>query len=165
MVCFCVGRVWVKSYCRDLSPHVAYISWWHVAHISWWHIAHILIRINLIRISPIVHVALFSYPDSLNERHTTFTNITSGRPLQRTRMTDIYYPDIFVRIIDWNRQVLHVIITACHDPYSATCRVIWQEWSDNKSLPTISDSYGASHDLCQPSVGWWWPCHHLVTSW
>ena len=81
------------------------------------------------------------------------------------RTTDISYPDMFVRIIDWSKQVLHVIITACYDPHFATCRVKGQEWSDGKSLPTISDSHGASHDLCQPPVGWWWPCHHLVASW
>ena len=58
-------------YCRDPSPHVA--------HISWWRVAHILIRVNFIRISLRVHVARFSYPDSLKERHTTLTNITSER--------------------------------------------------------------------------------------
>ena len=143
--------------CRDPSPHVA--------HISWWHVAHILIRINLIQISPRVHVARFSYPDSLMERHTTLTNITSRRLPQRTQMTDIYYPDMFVWIIDWSKQVLHVITTACHGPRSATYRVKGQEWSDGKSLPTISDNPRASHDLCQPLVRWWWPCHHLVASW
>ena len=145
--------------CRDLSP------WWHVAHTSWWHVAHISIRINPIWISPKVHMARFSYPNSLKERHTTLTNITSGRLPQHIRTTDIHYPGMFVRIIDWSKQVLHVITTACHGPRSATCRVKWQKWSDDKSLPTISDSRGAAHDFYQPPVGWWWPCHHLVVSW
>nr|CAN81237.1 hypothetical protein VITISV_031072 [Vitis vinifera] len=65
--------------------------------------AHILIRISLIRISPSVHVARLSYPDSLKEGHTTLTNITSERLPQRIRTTDIHYP-------------------ACHDPRSATYR-------------------------------------------
>ena len=121
---------------RDPSPHVA--------HISWWRVAHILIRVNLIRISPRVHVARLSYPDPLKERHTTLTNITSGRLPQHIRTTDIHYPDMFVRIIDWSKQVLHVITTTCHGPRSATCRVKGQEWSDIKSLPTIT-----SHDFWQ----------------
>ena len=121
-------------HCRDPSP------WWHVAHTSWWHVAYISIRINPIRISLRVHVARLSYPDSLKERHTTLTNITSGRTPHRIRTTDIYYPDMFVRIIDWSKQVLHVITTVCHGPHSATCRVKGQEWSDGKSLPTISVS-------------------------
>ena len=89
------------------------------------------------------------------------------------RTTAISHPDdrhilsgyVFVRIVDWSKQVLHVISTACHGPCSATYRVKGQEWSDGKSLPMISDSRGASHDLCQPPVGWWWPCHHLEASW
>ena len=120
---------------------------------------------DLIRISPRVHLARFSYPDFLREKHMTLANITSGRSSYHIRTTDISYPDMFVRIIDWSKQVLHVITTVCHGPRSATCRVKGQEWSDGKSLPTISDSPGASHDLCQPPVGWWWPCHHLVASW
>ena len=118
-----------------------------------------------IRISPRVHVARFSYPDFLREKHTTLANITSGRSSYHIRTTDISYSDMFVRIIDWSKQVLHVIITACHGPRSATCRVRSQEWSDGKSLPTISDSCGASHHLCQPPYEWWWPCHHLEASW
>ena len=145
--------------CRDLSP------WWHVAHTSWWHVTHISVWINPIRISPRVHVARLSYPDFLKERHTILTNITSGRPPHRIRTTDIYSPDMFVRIIDWSKQVLHVTTTAYHGPRSATYKVKGQEWSDGKSLPTISDSRDASYDLCQPLVGWWWPCHHLVVSW
>ena len=103
---------------------------------------------------PRVHVARFSYPDSLKERHTTLTNITSGQLPQHIRTTDIHYPGMFVRIINWSKQVLHIIATACHGPRSATCRVKWQEWSDGKSLPTISDSRSNYHDLCQPPVGW-----------
>ena len=98
-----------------------------------------------------------SHPD---DRH-----ITSGRSSYHIWTTDISYPDMFVRIIDWSKQVLHVIITACHGPRSATYRVKGHEWSDGKSLPTIFDSRDASHDLCQQPVGWWWPCHHLVASW
>ena len=113
--------------------------WWHVAHISWWHVAYILIWITPIRISLRVHVAL-SYPDSLRERHTTLTNITSGQPPHRIRTTDIYYPDMLVQIIDWSKQVLHVITTSCYGPRSATCRVKGQKWNDGKSLLTISDS-------------------------
>ena len=152
--------------CRDPSP------WCHVTRILIWifpivHVARLLlsgllqgdlIRITPIRISPRVHVARFSYPNSLKERHTTLINITSGQPTYTVR---IY----FVRIVDWSKRVLHVIITACHGPRSATCRVKGQEGSDDKSLPTISNSHDASHDLCQPPVGWWWPCHHLVSSW
>ena len=54
-----------------------------------------LIRITPIRISPRVHVARFSYPDSLKERHMTLTNITSGRPPHRIWTIDIYYPNMF----------------------------------------------------------------------
>ena len=72
---FCQGKMskLKGGHCRGPPPP-------HVANISWWHVAHILIQINLIRISPRVHVARFSYPDSLKERHTTLTNITSGQP-------------------------------------------------------------------------------------
>ena len=94
--------------------------------------------------SPRVHVARLSYLDPLKERHTTLTNITSGRLPQHIRTTDIHYPDMFVWIIDWSKQVLHIITTACHDPRSATCRVKGQEWSDSKSLPMIT-----SHDFWQ----------------
>ena len=87
------------------------------------------------------------------EMHTTLTNIISERSSYHIRTTDISYPDMFVWIINWNKQVLHAIITTCHDPHSATCRVKGQEWSDGKSLPTISDSHGASNDLYQPPVG------------
>ena len=161
-----VLQVCITSSCLDThTPLVGFHSSSCRDPSSWWHMTHISIRISFICISPRVHVARFSYPDFLKERHTTLTNITSGRPPHRIRTTNIYYPDMFVRIIDWSKQVLHVIITACHGPRSATCRVKGQEWSDGKSLPTISDSRGASHDLCQPPVGWWWPCYHLVASW
>ena len=94
-----------------------------------------------------------SQTSHLDDRH-----ITSGRPTYPIRIC-------FVRIVDWSKQVLHIIPTTCHGPRSATCRVKGQEWSDGKSLPTIFDSRGASHDFCQPPVGWWWPCHHLEASW
>ena len=106
--------------------------------------AHIFIRVNLIWISSRVHVVRFSYPDSLKKRHTTLTNITSRWLPQRIRTTDIHYPGIYIRIIDWSKQVLHVITTTCHGPRSATCRVKGQEWSDGKSLPAIT-----SHDFWQ----------------
>ena len=85
-------------------------------------------------------------------------NITFGRPTYPIRIC-------FVQIVDWSKQVLHVIPTGCHDPRSATYRVKGQEWSDGKSPPTIFNNRGTSHDLCQPLVGWWWPCHHLEASW
>ena len=97
---------------------------------------------------PRVHVARLSYPDPFKKRHTTLTNITSGRLPQHIRTTDIHYSDMFVWIIDWSKQVLHVITTACHGPHSATCRVKGQEWSDSKSLPTItSHDFWQSHQL------------------
>ena len=121
------------------------------------------------------------YPHLDFPKRTRGTLLLSGLPQgeahdtskHHIRTTAISHPDdrhilsryVSVRIVDWSKQVLHVISTACHGPRSATCRVKGQEWSDGKSLPTISDSCGASHDLCQPLVGWWWPCHHLEASW
>ena len=98
----------------------------------------------LIRISPRVHVVRFSHHDSLKERHTTLTNITFEQLPQRIQAADIHYPGMFVWIIDWSKQVLYVITTACHGPRSSTCRVKGQEWGDGKSLPTIT-----SHDFWQ----------------
>ena len=136
---------------------------WHTFPDDTWHA--FLSGLTPSGFPPKVHVVRFSYSDSLRERHTTLTNITSGRPPYHIRTTDISYPDMFVRIIDRSKQVLHVITTACHGPRSATCRVKGQEWNDDKSPPTISNNRDASHDLCQPPVGWWWPCHSLEASW
>ena len=115
---------------------------WHTPPDDAWHTFSS--RSTSSGFSPRVHVARLSYPDPLKKRHTTLTNITSGRLPQHIRTTDIHYPDMFVRIIDWSKQVLHVITTACHGPRSATYRVKGQEWSDSKSLPTIT-----SHNFWQ----------------
>ena len=109
-----------------------------------------------------IHVTRLSYPDYLKEVQATLINIrhpddfhlifglpqgssndtykhkTSGRLSQYIRMTNICHSDMIVRVIDWSEQVLHVIATACHGPRSATCRVKGWEWSDGKSLPTIT---------------------------
>ena len=114
--------------------------------------------------SPRVHVARLSYLDPLKERHTTLTNITSGRLPQHIRTTDIHYPDMFVWIIDWSKQVLHIITTACHDPHLAICRVKGQDEVTISHVPRSLHMI-TYHDLCQPPVGWWWPYHHLVSSW
>ena len=113
----------------------------------WWHVTRISIRISSIRISPRVHVVGFPYPDSLRERHTTLANITSGRPTYHIR---ICLSESLTKV----SKSYYVIPTACHSPRSATCRAKGQEWWQV-----------TSHDLCQPPVGWWWPCHHLEASW
>ena len=120
------------------------------------------------------------YPHSDFPKSTRGALLLSGLPQGEAHDTRKYHirtivilhPDdrhilsgYVIRIIDWSKQVLHVIITPCHGPRSVTCKVKGQEWSDDKSLPTISDRHGASHDLCQPPVGWWLLCHHLVASW
>ena len=84
------------------------------------------------------------------------------------RTTDISYPDMFVRIVDWSKQVLlhhsdsltqptirrlqseRTERVASHLRRSVACRTKGREWWQ---VP--------SHDLCQPPTGWWWPCHHL----
>ena len=156
--------------CRDPSP------WWRVTHFSWWHVAHISIMIIPILISPRGHVARSGFPQEdtwcaspiwtssgrgtrhSQTLHPDDRHITFGRPTYPIRIC-------FVRIVDWSKQVLHVIPISCHDPRSATYRVKWHEWNDGKSPPTISDNRDTSHDLCQLPVGWWWLCHHLEASW
>ena len=167
---FCL--VWLPSnesdHCRDPS------SWEHVPRTLWWHVARITIRITPIRI----HMTRLSYPDCLKEVQTTLINIRhpddfhliSGLPQgssndfhKYVRMTNISHPNIIIRVIDWSKQVLHVITTACHGPRSATCRVKRQDevTTSHFSQPLHTITY---HDLCQPPVWWWWPCHHLMSS-
>ena len=97
----------MRHYCRDPSP------WWHVARISIW--------ISSIQISPRGHVTRFPYPDSLRERHTTLTNITSGQPTYPIR---ICLSGSLTKV----SKSYYVIPTACHSPRSATCRAKGQEW-------------------------------------
>ena len=177
-----------RSQCRDPS------SWEHVSRTSWWHVARATIRITLIRI----HVTCLSYPDHLKEVRTTLINKRhpddfhlisgppqgssndackhriSGRLPRYIRMTNIVHPDIMVRIIDWSKQVSHVITTACQGPRSTTCRVKGQDEVTTSHFPRPLHMI-TCHDLWQPHhlprslsklpVGWWWPCHHLVSSW
>ena len=93
--------------CRDPSP--------------WWHVARISIRISSIRISPRGHVARFSYPDSLREKHMTLANITFGRPTYPIRMC---LSGSLAKV----SKSYYVIPTACYSPRSATYRAKGQEW-------------------------------------
>ena len=70
-------------------------------------------------------------------------------------MTNIVHPDMIALIIDWGKQVLHVITTACHDPRSATCRVKGQDEVTTSHFPR-SFHMITYHDLWQP--------HHLPRS-
>ena len=71
---------------------------------------------------------------------------------------------MIVRVIDWSKQVLHVITTTCHGPHLAICRVRGQDEVTTSHFPRSLHTI-AYHDLCQPPVRWWWSCHHLVSSW
>ena len=121
----------------------------------------------------------------------TYEHKTSGRLSQYIRMTNIGHPDMMVRVIDWNKQVLHVITTACHGPRLATCRVKGQDevttsyfsrsphmitshdyltWSpptitSHDHLPRSLTTASPTTISVKPPVGWWWPYHHLVSSW
>ena len=127
--------------CRDPS------SWEHVPRTSWWHEARITIRI---------HVTRLSYPDCLKEGRTTLISIKhpDGFHNKYIRMTNISHPNIIVRVIDWSKQVLHVITTACHGPRSTTCRVKRQDEVTTSHFPRSLHTI-TYHDLCQPPVGWW----------
>ena len=75
---------------------------------------------------PIKHT-WHAFPDYLKEDQTTLLNITSGRITQYIRMINICHPDTMVQIIDWSKQVSHIITTSCHGPRSTTCRVKGQD--------------------------------------
>ena len=64
------------------------------------------------------------------------------------------YPDMLSESLTKVSKPYYVIPTTCHNPRSAACRAKEQEWWQV-----------TSHDLWQPSIGWWWPCHHLEASW
>ena len=152
------GRwIWTRSSfsdnCRDPS------SWEHVPHTSWWHVAHIIIRITLIR----VHAARFSYPDYLKEKHTALISMTSER-LPQMHPDDLVIRIRLPRSLTEVRKSCTLSQTACHGPRSATCRVKGQDEVTTSHFPRSLHTI-TYHDLCQPPVGWWWPCHHLVSSW
>ena len=127
-------------------------SWEHVPRTSWWHEARITIQITPIRI----HVTRLSYPDCLKEGQTTLISIKhpDGFHSKYIRMTNISHPNIIVRVIDWSKQVLHVITAACHGPRSTTCRVKGQDEVTTSHFPRSLHAI-TYHDLCQPPVGWW----------
>ena len=133
---------------------------WHTSPDDTWHTFSS--GVNPIRISPRVHVARFSYPDYLKEKHTTLISMTSGR-------LNIGYPDTLPRSLTG----VSKSCTLSQQPAMAHVPppVGWKDKNEVTashfllSLPTISNNRSNYHDLCQPLVGWWWPCHHLVSSW
>ena len=96
---------------------------------------------------PIKH-AWHAFPDYLKEDQTTLINISSGRLTQYIRMINICHLDTMVRIIDWSKQVSHVITTVCHGPRSTTCRVKGQDEVTTSHFPR-SFHMITYHDLCQ----------------
>ena len=99
-----------------------------------------------------------SYPDRLKEVQTTLVSIEHPNGFHKyIRMTSISHPSIIVRIIDWSKQVLHVITTACHGPRPPPAKWRdkrkWQQVTSHDhftwSPTTISDSRITYHDLCQ----------------
>ena len=117
----------------------------------------------IIWITPIrIHVTRFSYLDCLKEGQTTLISIkhpdgfhnTSGWPTYAIR---IWLSGSLTEV----KQVLHVITTAYHGPRSATYRVKGQ---DEVTTSHFLRSFHmiTYHNLC---VRWWWPCHHLMSSW
>ena len=126
--------------CRDPS------SWEHVARTSWWHVARITTRI---------HVTRLSYPDCLKEVQTTLISTIHPDGFHKyIWMTNISHPNIIVWVIDWSKQVLHVITIACHGPRSSICRVKGQDEVTTSHFPRSLHTI-TYHDLCQPPVGWW----------
>ena len=150
--------------CRDPS------SWEHVPRISWWHVARVTIRITPhsdTQDAPHIRTASRKFKRHLQTQ-------TSGRIAQYIRMTNIGYPDMIVRIIDWSKAGLtryQQQPAMAHISPSAEWedKMKWQQVTSHDhftwSPTTISDSCITYYDLCQSSLGWWWPCHHLVSSW
>ena len=78
---------------------------------------------------------------------------SSGRSTRHSQTSHlrICCPD---RWLKWASLTTSFWQPAYHSPRSATCRAKGQEWWQV-----------TSHDLWQPSVGWWWPYHHIEASW
>ena len=124
-----------------------------------------------------------SYPDCLKEVQTTLINIDIWTDFTMYPNDQHRSPGYDVRVIDWSKASITRYHNSLSWPTSRHLQSQRTRWSDNKSLPTIishdhllrsltaasptaiSDSRITYHDLCQPPVGWWWPCHHLVSSW
>ena len=104
----------------------------------WWHVASISIRISSIRISPRGHVARFSYPDSLREKHTTLANITFGRPTYPIRMC---LSGSLAKV----SKSYYIIPTACHSPRSVP--------SDGVSGRSVRTSFAGKTEP-ELNLGW-----------
>ena len=161
---FGVIERWRWEDCRDPS------SWEHVPHISWWHMARIIIRITPIRI----HMTCFSYPDCLKEGQTTLINISirtafTIHPNDQHRSSGYDCPGHWLK--KSKSYTLSQRPTMAHVPPPAEWRdkMKWQQVPSHDhftwSPTSISNSRITYYDLCQPSLVWWWPCHHLVSSW
>ena len=95
----------------------------------WCHVAHISIRISSIRISPkedTWHASPIRTSSGRSTRHSQTSHpddryITSGRPTYPIQIC-------LSRSLTKVSKSCYAILTACHGPRSATCRVKGQEW-------------------------------------
>ena len=140
----------------------------HASHGDTWHAYH------LDHPHPNTHDALLLSGLPQGKANDTYKHKHPDDFHKYIRMTNIGRPDMIVRVIDWRKASLTRYHNSLPWPTFRHLQSEGTRWSDNKSLPTIISHDHLPRSLTaaspitisiKPPVGWWWPCHHLGSSW